>query len=659
MKNYFLICLLFILSFPSFAQTESKELQEVIVQSFEKKRNLSNNPDALHVLDSITLKLNNNTSFVPLLNTTAGVKMEERSPGSYRLAIRGSSLRSPFGIRNIKIYWNQIPLTDAGNNTYFQLFEPDLFEQLIISKGPTGGLYGAGTGGIMLANSPIISNNLFTTELVYNSLGGYRQTLDLRFGNSTKQQHRFFASYTNQNGFRDQSDMEKTFLHYQYHRNFGGSGSIDFMSYYGDLRYQTPGGLTWTQYQTNPRQARPAAGAFKSAVDQKATFYLKSLQAALAIANQWNANWAYRWSIGFQQNEIKNPTIRNYEIRNEPNFNSRGVLQYKTTGDFGQFSTDIGYEWLQGQFNSSTFQNNLGNKGALQVEQNASITQTTFFVQSDLQTKNHWYVTLSGSINNVATGINSSESIFSPRFSVVKKISPNHSLMAKIAHGFSPPSISEIRPSTSVLNPDLKAEKGWNHEISYRGNFAKWKWDATAYWFELQETISLRRTADGADYFVNVGNTRQKGIEISLHYTASERLSIHSASTFQDFKFINYTAGTTNFSGNRLTGTAPFTQSIFAQAKISTCFTLIPQFVFTDKLYLNDANTDQLAASRYWNVKANFTKKLGTTIFSLWLNLDNLLDESYISGPDLNAVGGRYYNPSAGRNFSIGTKLQW
>ncbi|MEY4383783.1 MAG: hypothetical protein RI995_1325 [Bacteroidota bacterium] len=658
MKKFLFIALCYLLGFQLVAQTESTTLKEVMVQSFEKKRNLSTNPDALVVIDSLQLKINANTSFVPLLNTTAGVKMEERSPGSYRLSIRGSSLRSPFGVRNVKIYWNQIPLTDAGNNTYFQLFEPDLFQQAVISKGPSGGLYGSGTGGTLLLSSPIFLQKSISNQHLYNSLRGYKQIWDVQLGNS-QTQHRIFASYWNQHGQREQSDVEKTFVHYQFHQNFSGSGSLDFLTYYGDLRYQTPGGLTLNQFLANPFQARPAAGTFKSAIDQRATFYIKSFQAALAISNQLNQHWAYRWSAGFQQNDIKNPTIRNYEIRNEPNINSRGVMQYKNSSEKGNLSVDLGYEWLSGTFNSSTHNNNLGEKGTLQVEQNAKIQQYTFFAQGDWQSKTNWFLTLSGSLNQLNTGINTTESIFSPRLSVVKKFNQHHSFMAKLAHGFSPPSIAEIRPSTSVLNPDLKAEKGWNHELSYRGKFAKVNYDATFYWFELQESISLRRTADGADYFVNVGNTRQKGIEISLNYQASDQLSIQTASTLQDFKFINYTAGTTNYSGNQLTGTAPFTQSIFAQAKITPHITLMPQFLFTDKIFLNDANTDQLAASRYWNIKASFDRVLGTKSFSLWLNLDNLLDERYISGPDLNAVGGRYYNVSAGRNFTIGTRFKW
>lgn len=79
--------------------------------------------------------------------------MEERSPGSYRINIRGSSLRSPFGVRNIKIYWNDIPVTDAGGNGYFNQFAFNNFSNIEMIKGPAGSLYGAGTGGVILMHS--------------------------------------------------------------------------------------------------------------------------------------------------------------------------------------------------------------------------------------------------------------------------------------------------------------------------------------------------------------------------------------------------------------------------------------------------------------------------------------------------------------------------
>ena len=132
---------------------KTTELNNIEVKVFEKSRQKLTSPDALSILTDKIISPTNGTSFLSGLNTQAGVRMEERSPGSYRIAIRGSSLRAPFGVRNIKVYWNQIPFTDAGNNTYLSLLEPDLFRQIIVTKGPGGGLYGAGTGGAILFNS--------------------------------------------------------------------------------------------------------------------------------------------------------------------------------------------------------------------------------------------------------------------------------------------------------------------------------------------------------------------------------------------------------------------------------------------------------------------------------------------------------------------------
>ncbi|MCH5683602.1 TonB-dependent receptor plug domain-containing protein [Niabella sp. W65] len=73
--------------------------------------------------------------------------MEERSPGSYRINMRGSSLRSPFGVRNVKVYWNDIPLTDPGGNTYFNQLAFNNFNTITLEKSTSSTVYGSGTGG--------------------------------------------------------------------------------------------------------------------------------------------------------------------------------------------------------------------------------------------------------------------------------------------------------------------------------------------------------------------------------------------------------------------------------------------------------------------------------------------------------------------------------
>src|ERR1700743_2330175 len=111
-------------------------------------------PASVSVLGPAQLNLQPENSLVSALNTVPGVRMEERSPGSYRLSIRGSLLRSPFGIRDVKIYYDEIPLTDAGGNTYLNAIDFNSIHNMEILKGPDGSLFGANSGGVVLL-SPV------------------------------------------------------------------------------------------------------------------------------------------------------------------------------------------------------------------------------------------------------------------------------------------------------------------------------------------------------------------------------------------------------------------------------------------------------------------------------------------------------------------------
>ncbi|MHA8061343.1 TonB-dependent receptor [Aquirufa beregesia] len=658
------ICIFLLIPTLAWSQTKdefsNKTLANVEVQAFEKKRNPLRSPDAIVLLDSSKLLVGNALSFLPALNSQAGIRMEERSPGSYRLAIRGSSLRAPFGVRNVKIYWNQMSFTDAGNNSYFSLLDPEQFQQVVVSKGPSGGLYGAGTGGVLLLSSQAYRAPSVQHQEIVHSLGGYKQSWDIRLGKPTSS-HRFYTSFWQQKGYRDQSAMKKQWFSYEWNKSFGTTGAINLIAYYGDLAYQTPGGLTLKQYQENPTQARPAAGINKGAVEQMATFKLKSYFVGAHVSNAWNSNWAWDAIHAVQVNSIENPTIRNYEFREEPNLNNRGVIHYKQAAGKGQFTWDLGYEFQVGQFDSRTYGNRKGVKDSLQFEQNTRVQQGGIFTQLEYDGIKNWAFTLAGSYNKLWTEFQSSEGIFSPRLAIVRKLGANQHIVAKVAHGFSPPSIAEIRPSTNVINRSLRAEKGWNYELSYRGWIpsSNLTWDLSLYQFNLDETIVLRRAADGADFYDNVGKTTQQGMELSLQWTASSYLQVLSATTWQNFRFTDYSSAGKSFNGNFLTGTSPFQQSLLFVWKLLPGLSWNQQLLMTDYVYLNDANTDVLPSSRVWNSKISYRKNRTKYTWELWLAADNIGDEKYSAGPDLNAIGARYYNASPRRNFSGGLTLNF
>ena len=144
----------------SFAQTDSlyknsdtTSLQNVTVTAFSSQEKWKNVPASIAIVNKNNLLRYDYNSLVPSMNTVAGVRMEERSPGSYRFSIRGSLLRSPFGVRNVKIYWDDIPFTDATGNTYLQLIDVNDVGSAEIIKGPSASFYGANTGGSLILHS--------------------------------------------------------------------------------------------------------------------------------------------------------------------------------------------------------------------------------------------------------------------------------------------------------------------------------------------------------------------------------------------------------------------------------------------------------------------------------------------------------------------------
>jgi iron complex outermembrane receptor protein len=126
MRAIFSIILSITITSSLFAQeqisdTDSSDiLEQVVVKGYEYNRKLIDVPAPIAVISKAQFNRFNNISLLPALNTVTGVRMEERSPGSYRLNIRGSSLRSPFGVRNVKVYYNDIPYTDPGRQHFFQ-----------------------------------------------------------------------------------------------------------------------------------------------------------------------------------------------------------------------------------------------------------------------------------------------------------------------------------------------------------------------------------------------------------------------------------------------------------------------------------------------------------------------------------------------------------
>lgn len=688
-----ILCLLFCLIFynENFAQklTDSTiRLKDVNVQAYFPK--LFNSAYSFTKLDSGILTMQGARSNIRSFNFISGVQMEERSPASYRLSIRGSLIRSPFGIRNLKIYVADFPFTDASGNTYLNLLDPTYIKDVLILKGPQASHLGANTGGSILINSSLNSPFIYniksldksrkaTVGLEIGSFNEIHQHFQYKTVSSTWESN-LFQSWQKSDGYRENSGMQRNFIQWDGNWIYKKNASLKFYSLYSHLDYQTPGGLTKVQMENNPQMARPATNTLPGAISQKAGIINKSL--LLGLSHNWKLNSHLNWHFAGSTlySDFENPFITNYESRAEHNWNFR--TYFSDLHKLGIITQQL-FLGVEGATISSRILNteNLsGERGNTLAADDLKVSSSFIFARGLWNFNNklnveaglslNWHSTIIehslNSSHNTENKLNA-KSIWAPKLAFAYNIFPSHVLFASINKGFSSPSLAEIRPSNMQVNSSLGAEYAWNHEIGWRFQPSTGLNASVNYYYQnLKNSIVRRLDAFEQEYFINAGTINQTGLEISLSTPLWKSLTDtwlkailwEGNLQFQHFRFKDYQILDKDLKGLKLTGTPSFKWNQRVQFIMTKNLSFIVTGYYQSSVPLDDANTQFTSAYSFYDTKINMSSiPFFNYHLNLYLGINNIFNEKYSLGPDLNAVGSRYFNPAPLRNFYTGLKL--
>lgn len=685
MKRFYLLIDFLMPCMILFAQAPddtTQTLQEITLKAYEQNYRLMQMPASVSLISKNQLTRFNNTTILPAMNNHPGVRMEERSPGSYRLNIRGSSLRSPFGVRNVKVYYNDIPYTDPGGNTYLNQLGYYNIQSLEIIKGPGSSLYGAGTGGVLLINTkqtdwhPGLSFSYSAGSWSQNNLNTNLRIGTADFKNTVN------YSQLSSHGYRDHTELERKVFTWNLDANVSEKGKISTHLLWGDLYYETPGGLTYSEYTINPQMARPRTGPVPGAEENKAAIFQKMFLAGISFNQKFSEYWENTTSFYGAATELKNPSIRNYGRASEPHTGGRTMFRYAKQFNRQTKLTAIGgIEFQQGLSTVKIYSNINGHPDTLQTDDEINNRVYFAFAQATLELKSSWFFTAGASINaqrititrlSVTPVTDQSRKYnneLAPRIAVLKKLGKNFSVQGSIARGFSPPTTAEILPSSGIISTSLNAEEGMNYETGVRLNTADKKIYAelTGYYFRLKNTIVQRRDAGGGDYFVNAGSTRQKGLEAYALWQILDNvkeifsnLKVWSSYTFNDFSYENFKQISNDFSGNKLPGVAKQVLAAGIDLATKPGVYLNLNYYYSDPIPLNDANSSFASSFHLLNARTGWNKKLHPKVMmELFVAADNIFNAQYSLGNDINAFGGRYYNAAPAFNVAGGISLHF
>lgn len=649
-------------------------LQEVVVKAYEQVRRLREVPAAVNYVGRQALERFNSSSIVQAVNTTPGVRMEERSPGSYRFNIRGSALRSPFGVRNVKVYFNEIPFTEPGGNSYLNSLGYYNYGSIEILKGPGSSLYGAGTGGVMLIESADAAEPEGITAEYTTGTFGLRNIYASATNASDNTKNKIGFQHQQSEGYRNHSALERNIFSWNGRYKISETGSLKTTFLYSDLFYETPGALTKKEFDADPKTSRPAGGGFPSAEQSRASIQQKTFLAGVGYTQNLSSRFLNATTGYGMFTELRNPAIRNYGKNIDPHVGGRTVFTYNAEKSGNGLRMITGAEVQQSFSSVAAYKNKAGQPDSLQSLDDVPVRQTIVFLQTGYK-NNGWEVAAGASLNflkivfrrSVPAPLPEQQRNFTnelaPRFSLAKTFK-TITLYTSVAKGFSPPTTAELLPSGSNINLELEAERGVNYDVGVRGRWKDFSFDINAFFFSLQNTLAQRRDAGGGDFYVNAGRTAQRGIETSLTHplftnVAQIRQGLFWVShTWHRFRYEDFKQLATDFSGKRLPGVAPHTLSTGIDLATAKGILFNVNYYYSDRIPLNDANNEYARPYHLLAARLGFEKMFRRQYrLRLTGGVENALDQAYSLGNDINAFGGRFYNAAPARSFYLSLAL--
>ncbi len=631
------------------------------------------------------LALQNPIDFAGALNQAPGLYFQSGALNTNRISIRGVGARTPFGTNKLRMYYNDIPVTDGSGFSTLEAFDLEDLETIRVVKGPKSASYGAALGGALLLRSDPQNENgaLLRNRLSVGSYGLFKNNLSLAFRDSALSGEVRYNRLTTQ-GYRENNAFDRDGLLVNLGLKASESHHLNLLAQYIDYRAEIPSSLGKTAFETDPRQAAFTWAQAKGYEDNKYTL--------VGLSDRMVLGEGFENTSSLFLSYLDHYEARPFNILDETTlgYGFRSVFRALLGGGENAPAAELGSEYYRDRYAWDTYENlyqsNNGN-GSLQgdlLSRNRELRNQLF-----LFTSLEWPITDRLEVRG-ALALNHTRYDFEDRFandgpdrsaqrnfdpillpSLDLRYSSDNGSFAylNLSRGFSNPSLEESLTPDGLVNPEIGQEKGVNYELGGTLAVPKARLLLTGalYLMEIRDLLVADRV--GEDQYIgrNAGHTSHRGIELSVEYRQplgqfAEAIPFLSY-TLNDHVFREFTDAGEDFSGNELTGVPRHRVYAGLRLRGQAGWYWNGSFQYVDRMPLTDSNSLFSDAYRLVNMQMGYRHQLSPRLHgSVELGLNNLLDARYASMVLINATAfgsaePRYYYPGNGRNAYLGLLL--
>jgi len=594
-----------------------------------------------------------------------------------RIAIRGFGARANFGIRGIRIFADDIPLTSPDGQGSVDSIDLGSVEQIQVIRGAFSAVYGSASGGVIDIQTedgpeiPFISGRL--------NLGGYgfRQAQVKAGGQLGKLNGLANYSDSKLDGYREHALYESRLLNSKFRYAFDQSTRLTVVfNAVNSPVADDPGALTAREVEQDRRQAAPRNLLFDAG---------ESL-------DQQSLGLAFRKDIG----EDRGLMIRNYYVSRDfsslqpYDINSNGQgggirLSRKIWGVGGNYSWNrvigsranrivAGLDYDAQRDHRRRYVNNQGVFGDLTTDQDEDVTTTGIYLQDVLDLTATTALTLGARYDVIdyqvgdRTGSGGSGKRtfrrLSPMVGLDRAVGEELNLYGNVSTSFDPPATTELANpyGPTGFNPELGPQTATNYELGVKGLFnTRFRYELALFHIKVKdEIVPFELEGSGQSFFENAGTSSHDGLEASISAELVPGLRATATYTWSDFTFDTFQGlNGESYDGNRIPGVPEQLFNLDLYWTHPAGFYAGMDLLFVGRFYADNANeveTDNYFVS---GLRAGYRLTSGDWVLEPFVGVSNLFDEKYMDNIRLNASFGRYYEPAPERNAYAGVSLRY
>ena len=655
--------------------------------------------ESIAVVDEKTIEDRNILNIQDAIQNVPGVIAESstNSP-SPRLIIRGAGLKARFGVREIMVMKDGVPMTDPDSFTRFDFIDMQDVSSIEVQKGPGSINAVNSTGGVV----QLITKSVFEEDKNRIKLGigdDNQRNLNLKVRGSISENDfasTTFSHRTIDNSWRDNNEFDTTQFSLKYGHIFKDESTIENELAYTESNLNLPASMTKeefdvfkdtgkqhdtsNQWQHSSRDSKIVSFNSKyekeaGSITYKPRFYFnhwEHFHPVSGMINDSDDNNVFGTDLEFNHLHkllekdavlVGGVTLKTDVTKDAKKYEYGDVQTKKVTTGYGANRKTV----------TQIVKTLSNNKGDLASTEDSTTTLYGGYLMESFKVTDKWGFDLSTRVDKLNFDINGNElrtydystksykngigdysidnsfTLFSAKLGTSYALTDTTNIYSSVAS-------ANQAPTTDELGTDdgLEKSQSINYEIGLKTRTEKSDTDIALFQNVVKDEIIQIKDANGNSIYDNAGETDKKGLEFNTAYDLTNTLQLGGAYSYSRFKFDTFNEAVKGSLVSRDGNYLPFIPqnqySIFLAYNLPSGFKSRITAKSYGSYYMDNANTQKYEG---YDLITDLMLGYGIKEHNIQLNVNNVFGENYAMEATKDVYGVESYKAASPRNTML------